>query len=31
MSLNLDDVDRKILRELQQDGRASFRDISARI
>ena len=30
MSLNLDDVDRKILRELQQDGRASFRDISAR-
>ena len=31
MSLNLDDVDRKILRELQEDGRASFRDISARI
>jgi DNA-binding Lrp family transcriptional regulator len=31
MSLNLDDVDRKILRELQQDGRASFRDISTRI
>jgi DNA-binding Lrp family transcriptional regulator len=31
MSLNLDDVDRKILRELQADGRASFRDISARI
>jgi len=31
MSLNLDDVDRKILRELQQDGRASFRDISSRI
>ncbi len=31
MSLNLDDVDRKILRELQKDGRASFRDISARI
>ena len=31
MGLNLDDVDRKILRELQQDGRASFRDISARI
>lgn len=31
MSMNLDDVDRKILRELQQDGRASFRDISARI
>jgi len=30
MSLNLDDVDRKILRELQEDGRASFRDISAR-
>ncbi len=30
MSLNLDEVDRKILRELQQDGRASFRDISAR-
>jgi DNA-binding Lrp family transcriptional regulator len=31
MSLNLDDVDRKILRELQNDGRASFRDVSARI
>jgi DNA-binding Lrp family transcriptional regulator len=31
MGLNLDDVDRKILRELQEDGRASFRDISARI
>ena len=31
MSLNLDEVDRKILRELQQDGRASFRDISSRI
>ncbi len=31
MSLNLDDVDRKILRELQKDGRASFRDVSARI
>ncbi len=31
MSLNLDDVDRKILRELQADGRASFRDISSRI
>ncbi len=31
MSLNLDDVDRKILRELQEDGRASFRDISSRI
>ena len=31
MGLNLDDVDRKILRELQKDGRASFRDISARI
>lgn len=31
MAMNLDDVDRKILRELQQDGRASFRDISARI
>jgi DNA-binding Lrp family transcriptional regulator len=31
MSLNLDDVDRKILRELQSDGRASFRDVSARI
>jgi len=31
MSLNLDDVDRKILRELQRDGRASFRDISSRI
>ena len=31
MSMNLDDVDRKILRELQLDGRASFRDISARI
>ena len=30
MGLNLDDVDRKILRELQKDGRASFRDISAR-
>jgi len=30
MSLNLDDVDRKILRELQNDGRASFRDVSAR-
>ncbi len=31
MPLNLDDVDRKILKELQSDGRASFRDISARI
>ena len=31
MNLNLDDVDRKILRELQSDGRASFRDISSRI
>lgn len=31
MGLNLDDVDRKILRELQKDGRASFRDISAKI
>jgi DNA-binding Lrp family transcriptional regulator len=31
MNLNLDDVDRKILRELQNDGRASFRDISSRI
>lgn len=30
MTLNLDDVDRRILRELQQDGRASFRDISSR-
>lgn len=30
MGLNLDEVDRKILRELQQDGRASFRDISSR-
>ena len=31
MALNLDEVDRKILRELQRDGRASFRDISSRI
>ena len=31
MAMNLDDVDRKILRELQNDGRASFRDISSRI
>jgi len=31
MVQNLDDVDRKILRELQIDGRASFRDISSRI
>lgn len=31
MNQNLDDVDRKILRELQTDGRASFRDISSRI
>jgi len=31
MSLNLDEVDRKILRELQRDGRASFRDVSSRI
>jgi DNA-binding Lrp family transcriptional regulator len=31
MGHNLDDVDRKILRELQTDGRASFRDISSRI
>ena len=31
MAMNLDDVDRKILRELQQDGRASFRDVSSRI
>lgn len=27
----MDDVDRKILRELQTDGRASFRDISSRV
>ena len=31
MALNLDEVDRKILRELQKDGRASFRDVSSRI
>jgi len=31
MNPNLDDVDRKILRELQSDGRASFRDVSSRI
>lgn len=31
MNHHLDDVDRKILRELQTDGRASFRDISSRI
>ena len=31
MGMNLDEVDRKILRELQKDGRASFRDISSRI
>ncbi len=31
MNHNLDDVDRKILRQLQTDGRASFRDISSRI
>ncbi|HEX9908772.1 MAG TPA: AsnC family transcriptional regulator [Thermoplasmata archaeon] len=31
MSISLDEVDRKILRELQVDGRASFRDISSRI
>ncbi len=31
MSHNLDDVDRKILRELQTDGRASFRDLASRI
>lgn len=31
MSRSLDDIDRKILRELQADGRASFRDISSRI
>jgi len=31
MTPNLDDVDRKILRELQSDGRASFRDVSSRI
>jgi DNA-binding Lrp family transcriptional regulator len=31
MTLNLDEVDRKILRELQKDGRASFRDVSSRI
>ncbi|MEM0343168.1 MAG: AsnC family transcriptional regulator [Thermoplasmata archaeon] len=31
MGLNLDEIDRKILRELQEDGRASFRDISSRI
>ncbi len=31
MAMNLDDVDRKILRELQKDGRASFRDVSSRI
>jgi len=31
MGMNLDDVDRRILRELQKDGRASFRDISSRI
>lgn len=30
MNHNLDDVDRKILRELQADGRASFRDVSSR-
>jgi DNA-binding Lrp family transcriptional regulator len=31
MAISLDEVDRKILRELQGDGRASFRDISGRI
>jgi Lrp/AsnC family leucine-responsive transcriptional regulator len=31
MNANLDEVDRKILRELQSDGRASFRDVSSRI
>lgn len=31
MTKNLDDVDRKILRELQTDGRASFREISSRV
>jgi DNA-binding Lrp family transcriptional regulator len=31
MNHNLDDVDRKILRELQRDGRASFRDVASRI
>ena len=31
MAISLDEVDRKILRELQTDGRASFRDISSRI
>jgi len=31
MDLDLDEVDRKILRELQTDGRASFRDLSGRI
>ena len=30
MNHNLDDVDRKILRELQSDGRSSFRDIASR-
>jgi len=31
MNTNLDEVDRKILKELQADGRASFRDVSSRI
>lgn len=30
-SMNLDGVDRKILRELQEDARASFREMSSRI
>jgi Lrp/AsnC family leucine-responsive transcriptional regulator len=30
-AMTLDDVDRKILRELQENGRASFREISSRI
>jgi Lrp/AsnC family leucine-responsive transcriptional regulator len=29
--MTLDDVDRKILRELQKNGRASFRDISSKV
>lgn len=31
MGHDLDDVDRKILRALQADGRASFRDISSQV
>ncbi len=31
MDVDLDHVDRKILKELQRNGRASFRDISSRI